>query len=170
MSLSYKVTQEENLRGDDGGVGEGLYDTKAAAGQRRSAAVQNHTEQQIMKKQLHFDHLIKEAMEIKKMTISRFYLHSENDTSDSLFLSTPPPPPHVCLSSSSSILPLSFRGSKMVLLQRTGPPCGFHSPLIYACISIHVCVRCACVCVFLSVIILYGGPKGSMHCSLRKRM
>lgn len=67
MSLSYKVTQEENLRGDDGGVvREGLYDTKAAAGQRRSAAVQNHTEQQIMKKQLHFDHLIKEAMEIKK--------------------------------------------------------------------------------------------------------
>lgn len=75
--------------------------------QQVSAAVQNQTEQRIINK-LQFVHLIKEAMEIKKMTISRFYLHSENDTSGSLFLSTLSPPPHVFLSSSSSILPLSF--------------------------------------------------------------
>lgn len=170
MSLSYKVTQEENLRGDDGGVGGGgvvwYKGCSRSAEERGSTKSYRATDNE---KTITFWSSYKRSNGNKKMTISRFYLHSENDTSDSLFLSTPPPP-HVCLSSSSSILPLSFRGSKMVLLQRTGPPCGFHSPLIYACISIHVCVRCACVCVFLSVIILYSGPKGSMHCSLRKRM
>lgn len=98
----------------------------------------------------------------KKMTISRFYLHSENDTSDSRFLSTLSPPP-VFLSSSSSLFPLSLRETYTVLLQSV------HMSPFSACTSIYVCVCMVCVCVhrgvLKSVITSYGGPEAQCTAS-----
>lgn len=101
--------------------------------QHQSAAVQKSNRATDIKK----IHLIKEAMEIKKMTISRFYLHSENDNI--------PFSISVSSSSSSSVSSLSPAEGPLCYI---GPALhvvsiGLHFMFASVCVHVCVCEWCA---------------------------